>query len=462
MEMMQQLLGRLHPLIVHLPIGFLILALLLQWYDRKANEWHKVIAIVYFWAGITAVFACITGYLQYQGEGYSYDSVKWHLCSGIITAVFCFAMYLKISPKKTVSFLVKAPISILSVIAFVLISFTGHQGGNITHGEAYLIEPLPNSVKSLLGFKKIEEKELALTEENWGEALVFEEVIQPILNSKCVSCHNPKKDKGALLLHSKEGILKGGESGAVLASHSEESDLYTRMVLPMEDDDHMPPEGKKQPTKEEIKLIAAWMDAGHPFEGTVKEIGLKKDLFISFFPSTSYKGHPELEVPEASQDSIKNIEKYGIYLDPISESTHFLSVSCINKPNFKDDDFDKLRPVREQIAQLDLGGTQVTDAIFEKLTQFPNLSTLKLDNTGLTGNGIDALKNLEYLHTINFSGSLFDQPVDIFSSFKSLEKVYLFKTKVDKKGPKSLKEGQLNLDYGGYELPPIPSDSIIY
>lgn len=184
----------------------------------------------------------ISGYLQYQSEGYSYDSVKWHLWSGIITAVFCFAMYLKLAPpKKAANFLVKAPISILSVVAFVLISFTGgHQGGNITHGEEYLVEPLPNSVKSMLGYEVIEEKELALTEENWEEALVYEEVIQPILSSKCVSCHNPKKDKGGLLLHSKEGILKGGgESGDVLASHSEESELYARMVLPMEDDDHM-------------------------------------------------------------------------------------------------------------------------------------------------------------------------------------------------------------------------------
>lgn len=462
MEMMQQLLGRLHPLIVHLPIGFIILALLLQWYDRKANEWSKIISLIYFWAGITAVLACISGYLQYQGEGYSYDSVKWHLWSGIITAIFCFAMYLKLAPKKAANFLVKAPISILSVVAFILISFTGHQGGNITHGEEYLVEPLPNSVKSMLGYEVIEEKELALTEENWEEALIYEEVIQPILSSKCVSCHNPKKDKGGLLLHSKEGILKGGESGDILASHSEESELYARMVLPMEDDDHMPPEGKKQPTKEEIKLIAAWMDSGHPFEGTVKENGFKKDLFTSFFPSNSYKGHPEMEILEASQDSIQSIEKFGIYVDPISESTHFISVSCINKPDFKDEDFQKLIPIRQQIAQLDLGGTQVTDAIFEKLTELPNLSILKLDNTSLTGKGVEALSNLEHLYTINLSGSSFDQPADIFSSFKNLQKVYLFETKIDRNGPKSLRNGELILDYGGYELPPIPSDSIIY
>lgn len=162
-----------------------------------------------------------------------------------------------------------------------------------------------------------------------------------------------------------------------------------------------------------------------------------------------------MEILEASQDSIQSIEKFGIYVDPISEATHFLSVSCINKPDFKDQDFEKLIPIRQQIAQLDLGGTQVTDAIFEKLTELPNLSILKLDNTSLTGKGVEALSNLEHLYTINLSGSSFDQPADIFSSFKNLQKVYLFETKVDRNGPKSLRNGELILDYGGYELPPI-------
>ena len=462
MEMIQQLLGRLHPLIVHLPIGFIMLALLLQWYDRKEKEWSKLLSLIFFWAGVTAVLACITGYLQYKGEGYSFDSVKWHLWSGIVTALFCFVMYLRLAPKNFSGFLEKAPLSILGIVAFLLISFTGHQGGNITHGEDYLIEPLPNSVKSLLGYEVIEEKELVLTEDNWEEALVYEDVIQPILNSKCVSCHNPKKTKGELLLHSKEGILKGGESGDVLAMHSDESELYNRMVLPIDDDDHMPPEGKKQPTKEEIKLIAAWMDVGHPMKGTVKENKLKKELFTSFFPTKTYTGHPETEIAEASKDSIQMIEEYGIYVDPISESTHFLSVSCINKPTFKDSDFERLLSIKQQIAQLDLGGTEVSDAIFTQLAQLPNLSILKLDDTKITGSQIDQLNVLNHLRSINLTGSNFNQDVQLFSSFKNLERVYLYKTEVDQNGPKNLNDGRLVLDYGNYQLPTIPSDSIIY
>ena len=35
----------------------------------------------------------------------------------------------------------------------------------------------------------------------------------PILDNKCVKCHNQNKSKGDLMLNSKEAILKGGESG---------------------------------------------------------------------------------------------------------------------------------------------------------------------------------------------------------------------------------------------------------
>ena len=90
MEVLKQLLGRLHPIIVHLPIGFIIAALLLQWTDRKERSLVGVISQLFLWAAISAVFACITGYLQYLGEGYAFATVKSHLWFGITTAILHF------------------------------------------------------------------------------------------------------------------------------------------------------------------------------------------------------------------------------------------------------------------------------------------------------------------------------------------------------------------------------------
>lgn len=464
MDVLKQLLGRLHPLIVHLPIGFILLGLLLKWYDRKKLEHQNVIPLIFFWGGISAVIACITGYLQYLGEGYAFDTVKWHLWAGIATALFSFLMYAKLKALKIVDFLSKTPVVALSIIFFVLISFTGHQGGNITHGEDYLVEPLPNAIKSALGIETFEEKEIGLTDENWEDALLYEDVINPILNNKCVSCHSPKKKKGELLLHSEEGILKGGENGEVLlANNAKKSDLFARMILPMENDDHMPPEGKTQPSKEEIKLVGAWIDAGHPFEGSIKESGLEKDLFLSFFPVKHDSDHPDIKIVEASKDSIIAIEKTGVHIDLISKSSNFLSASCLNKPSFTDTDFDTLLPIKTQIARLDLGGTKITDAIFSKIALLPNLTILKLDHTGISGEQIALLSSLKHLKTINLTSTNFGaSQLQKLADFENLQKVYVFQTKLDSSGPATLNESKISIDYGHYELPQIASDSIIY
>lgn len=464
MEILKQLLGRLHPLIVHLPIGFILLGLLLKYYDRKRLEHQKVIPLIFFWGGISAVLACITGYLQYLGEGYAFETVKWHLWSGIATALFSFLMYAKLKGFKSVDFLAKTPALLLPILFLVLISFTGHQGGNITHGENYLVEPLPNSIKSALGIETFETKEIALTNENWEDALLYEDVIKPILNNNCVSCHNPKKKKGELLLHNEESILKGGENGEVLlANNAKESDLFIRMILPIENDDHMPPEGKTQPSKEEIKLVGAWIDAGHPFEGSIKEVGLTKDLFHPFFPKKQDNSHPDIPIAEAAQDSILAIEKTGIHVDLISKSSNFLNVSCINKPEFTDADFESLLPIKAQIAKLDLGGTKITDAIFEKLMLLPNLTILKLDNTLISGENIELLSSLAHLKSLNLTNTNFDVPhLQKLSDIKSLQKVYVFQTNLDASGPAILGDSKITIDYGNYSLPQIATDSIIY
>lgn len=465
MDVIKQLLGRLHPLIVHLPIGFIILGLLLQWYDRKTGQFPKVIGLIYIWAGISAVLACITGYLQYLGEGYGFDTVKWHLWSGIATALFCFLMYARIQKWKPMDLLSKIPILAFSILFFVLISFTGHQGGTITHGEEYLAEPLPNSIKSALGYQTFEEKEIVLNEENWEEAQLYEEVIDPILNNKCISCHNTEKIKGELQLDSEEGILIGGENGeVVVANAADDSEMFIRMNLPGDNDDHMPPEGKTQPSKEEIALIGAWLDAGHPFGSTIAESGLHKELFRSFFLKKVDNDYPNVEIAEASKDSIGALKEKGIHIDKISKATNFLKVSCLNKPSFTDSDFALLEPFKEQIAILDLGGTQVTDAIFKKLATLPHLSVLKLDHTDTTGKGIENLTSAsEHLKSINLTDTQFQEPyLQQLTNLKKLKKVYVFNSKLDINGPKSLKDGQITIDYGNYGLPTIASDSIVY
>ena len=465
MEAIQQLIGRLHPLVVHLPIGFIIAALLLQWYDRKGREWSKIIGILFQWAFIFASIACISGYLLYKSEGYSFDTVKIHLWLGIVTAIFSLLMYLRLAASPKIAFIRRVPVVLFSFSLLFLISFTGHQGGNITHGSDYLIEPLPNSIKSLLGVGPEVFEMPTLEEENWEEAILYTDLVQPILNNRCVSCHNAKKEKGELRLEEANGILKGGEDGLVIEPNEpEKSALYARMILPLDHEDHMPPKDRDQPSKEELDIIKIWIANGNPFDRSIGEMGLKKESVQAFFPKAKDDTYPDVEVAEISQDTVTALKKKGFHVERISEESNFIKVSCINKPSFSDKDFNLLSAVKDQVVYLDLGGTQVTDAIFGKISTLPYLTVLKLDNTAVSGENIELLEKLGYLKNLNLMGTHFEEVhLQKLKRFKKLQIVYLFNTPIKRPdhvdGPK---EGELFIDYGGYDLPKIATDSIVY
>jgi len=91
--------------------------------------------------------------------------------------------------------------------------------------------------------------------------VAFDEV-RAIFEGKCLECHNPDKTKGKLLMTSREGFLKGGESGAALIGvDADKSELVKRLVLPKDHDDIMPPKGGPLPAAE-IDVIRRWVAEG--------------------------------------------------------------------------------------------------------------------------------------------------------------------------------------------------------
>jgi hypothetical protein len=94
----------------------------------------------------------------------------------------------------------------------------------------------------------------------------FEKDIKALFEKSCVKCHSGDKPKGKLLLNTREGVLKGGEDGAVVvASKSDKSRLvyYASDLVP---DMEMPPLPKRRDfpplTKEQVGLVRAWIDQG--------------------------------------------------------------------------------------------------------------------------------------------------------------------------------------------------------
>ena len=95
-------------------------------------------------------------------------------------------------------------------------------------------------------------------------AINFERDIQPLLESKCLECHNPDKVKGDLLMHTAESLLKGGDSGAgLVVGQADASEIVKRVVLPADHDDVMPPKKSGAPlTADQIRVLKQWVQEG--------------------------------------------------------------------------------------------------------------------------------------------------------------------------------------------------------
>lgn len=92
---------------------------------------------------------------------------------------------------------------------------------------------------------------------------VFERLVQPILDAKCISCHGDDKQKAGLRVDSYDELMFGSEFGpVVVAGKPHASSLIQVLHLPEEHDRHMPPPHKEQLSAEDIDILSWWVRAG--------------------------------------------------------------------------------------------------------------------------------------------------------------------------------------------------------
>ena len=93
----------------------------------------------------------------------------------------------------------------------------------------------------------------------------FEKKIQPIFKASCYKCHSleENKVKGGLTLDTREGLLKGGETGAVVKPGDPDGSPLIVAVRYKDPDLQMPPKGEKL-TEQQIADLTAWVKMGAP------------------------------------------------------------------------------------------------------------------------------------------------------------------------------------------------------
>ena len=92
----------------------------------------------------------------------------------------------------------------------------------------------------------------------------FEKKVRPVLVDRCYECHSAgsKKLKGGLYLDSREGLIKGGDTGAALVPGDPEKSLLVKALRWADKDLRMPP--KQKLPAELIADLEAWVKMGAP------------------------------------------------------------------------------------------------------------------------------------------------------------------------------------------------------
>jgi mono/diheme cytochrome c family protein/uncharacterized membrane protein len=464
--------GHFHPLIVHLPIGFLLIAGLLEIdrLTRRNSVSQHTITLILFWSAVSATMACVFGYMLSLGGGYEDDTLNLHMWQGIGVAIFAWVAWAVKSENlgRILPFAQLMYMPALGVALLLLLS-AGHLGGNLTHGSDYLTQYMPGPLRTLAGVppKLPELKVEPITDVN--KAMVYQQIVNPILHTRCVQCHNANKSKAGLRLDTPDMLKKGYEDGPVLvAGKGTNSELVKVCLLPEEDDHHMPPKGKPQLKESDIALLTWWIDQGAPFDKKVSDLKVN-DAIRPVLASLGGGGPVEaggasavasgpapespvltMKVPAADPKTVDELRKLNLLVLPLSKEQNQLEVSAVNARTFNDTQAGTLPKLSNQIVWLKLGDTEVSDATLAQVAKLKNLQKLHLEETKITDTGLKQLKGLANLEYLNLYGTaITDAGLAELAGIKNLKTVYLWQTKVTEQGIANLKKAMPKLEVVG-------------
>ncbi|MCW3118950.1 MAG: Planctomycete cytochrome, partial [Chitinophagaceae bacterium] len=426
--------GRLHTLLLHFPIVILILAIGMDLF-RFSGQKNSTIFFINFsrsllltgvlLAGITVIL----GLFLSREEGYAGDTLQWHKWTG--AGIFFMASIIYRLRNKL---WYKAPAAWCT--AFTMISsliITGHYGATLTHGENFILQPITSTMQK---------PPVPL-----DQAIVFNDVIQPILEKKCTGCHNPHKLKGEMVLTDTLSIMKGGKSGKLFVpGNTAISLLLERVHLPLEEEEHMPPAGKPQLTADEIILLSLWIKAKASF--TQKVIALPGGDSLRLLATSVLKPVVDSEAlfnfPPADEKTIATLNTDYRTVAHQAKESPALDVSIYNMEAYSIKQLQELDEIKKQVVSLSLNKLPVKDEDLITISRFENLRRLELNFTDITVRGLQALTSLKHLHTLSLSGTKVSYPglKETLTAFKTLKTIAVWNTELS-----SVEIAQLQQDY---------------
>jgi hypothetical protein len=384
-----QWMGRFHPLALHFPIvfGILISIYFLFFQNRRipVDTEKLLLAVNALFASVVAIFGILLS-LQNSYEGEIINLHKWGgLAVAILSWLFLYILNLKVVIKR-----------IVAVLFLIVLIGSTHKGAQLTHGVNAL--SFPKSVSSETGIE--------ITADS--TATVYQLGVAPILSQKCISCHGMEKSKANLQLHSPESILKGSENGDVLkAGLNGESVLFKSIHLPLDDEDHMPPDGKLQLTPDELRILTLWIKSGGNFDARINELAKDDSLYIlvnKYQAAANQKASLNFNLPGLEEFNSNYCTVNYLFNGSDEVEVNFFQGANYNRENLK-----RLEKIKTSIVSLNLQGMPLTQEDADIILLFSNLQKINLNSTGLDIGSLERLKTLTKLKSVSISGIDFDE-----------------------------------------------------
>ena len=455
---MIEFIAHLHPVIVHLPIGILLFgAFLMIFQNFSSTNLNTAISLAFLLGSISAIAACIAGWLLSLSGEYDAALIFKHQWTGIATAILGCLVYVLKQYRK-----------LLVILLIVLITITGHFGATITHGENYLFNTSKKTILNKQDTIKNQPKEITSIVSNGKDSFkivkynIYENEIAPILKTKCYECHSSLKQKNLLRLDTEAFIKKGGKSGLILfAGDFLKSPLYTNLILPLDDDKHMPPKGKHQLSNNEINSIQKWILSGASFNDRIDTLSNNKKQSAPHIDSvlnkiitsnTTVNNKVSVEAtttnlpPVISNSIIEDYKNQNIILSNLQEGSPFVMANFVNVIPFENSSLLALQKIEKQLVALKLSNLPIKDADIKIIASLSNIKRLNLENTAITNACLPYLKELPALEQLNLYGTnITDEGLKQLSSLKNLSVIYLWKTKVTENGIEQFKKERPNV-----------------
>jgi len=420
-----QVVGRAHPLILHFPIVLLLMAVALYWIrDEKLKEIGTWILLL--GANLTGI--TVLAGLLLANEDYDGDLLLWHQWLGVVSLGLAVLIYFY--RNKSSNFL-KLSTGTLA-IAIIL---TGHFGADLTHGEDFLFAPI-----------RSREKEFVALE----DAEVFQHMVKPIFEAKCIACHKEGKVKGELRLDDLVGLQKGGKNGPfVVPGDPKESLLIQRIHLPEDSKEHMPPKNKAQLTDEELEILELWVESGSSFEQKVIELSSTEPLYQ--LASNRFSNQKNYTFAAASDSDIEELNNFFRKVTPVFPGSPALEAAYYGTSAFDPASLKDLKTVREQLVKINLNRMPLESVDLSFLRDFPNLEELQLNFTGVTASQLSSLEGLENLRSLALSGNqLGPEAVSVLGKLTQVKRLYLWNSGLDEASRADLSKtiASTHIDFG--------------